>query len=111
MALHALGTFHSSVISGSVPFGTDIRIDVPVHSMNGFAGIFLATAVIHMRAYAPHSTTWRSQRGEVDQVYFSRQLRPCGAGSVSLFHGWYGLSGLLSGSVANFCVRPSVHWS
>ena len=64
-----------------------MRILVPVVSINGFLGILLATAVIHMRAYAPASTTWRSQRGEVDQVYFSRQLRPCGAGKVSLFHG------------------------
>jgi hypothetical protein len=50
MALHSWGITHSRVISGRPPFGIIIFRLVPVDSMNGLAGSFLAVAVIHIRA-------------------------------------------------------------
>ena len=52
-----------------------------------------------MREYAPVSIARRSQRGAVDQEYFSFQLVAVGFGIVSLFHGCHGDSGLPAGSV------------
>ena len=81
---------------------------VPVDWRNRLGGSFWAAAVFQSRAYAPASTTVLSQRGEVDQEYFSFQFWPVGFGIVSLFHGWYGLSGPPAGSVANCLpVQPS----
>src|SRR5262249_61960342 len=85
-AIPPSGTFHSNSISGRAPFGSRSFKLCPVASMNGVGAIFRATAVFHIRAYAPASIAWRSQRGAVSHVYFSRQFWPVGFGRVSLFH-------------------------
>src|SRR5262249_21160253 len=86
-AFQASGTFHSSSISGRAPFGRRSFRLSPVGSMNGLGVLWRATAVFHMRAYAPASMACRSQRGAVSHVYFSRQFCPAGFGRVCLFQG------------------------